>query len=86
MYVQQAVCVILSLTFINFYLSIISAEQRKSLLLEKESIQELKVELSDYSEDVKEMNEIVKAKQADLKLSKGARRYGFQIIIINTEL
>ncbi|KAJ8716495.1 hypothetical protein PYW07_003122 [Mythimna separata] len=50
------------------------AEQKKSLLLEKESIQELKAELLDYSEDVKEMDEIVKTKQADLKLSKGARR------------
>ncbi|KAJ0183143.1 hypothetical protein K1T71_001119 [Dendrolimus kikuchii] len=50
------------------------AEQRKSLLLEKESIQELKAEFMDYSEDVKEMNEIVKTKQADIKLTKGARR------------
>lgn len=50
------------------------AEQKKSLLLEKESIQELKVQLLDYNEDVKEMDEIVKTKQADLKLSKGARR------------
>lgn len=50
------------------------AEQKKSLLLEKESIQELKTELLDYSEDVKEMHEIVKTKQADIKLTKGARR------------
>lgn len=50
------------------------AEQKKSLLLEKESIQELKGELLDYSEDVKEMHEIVKTKQADIKLTKGARR------------
>lgn len=50
------------------------AQQKKSLLLEKESIQELKAELLDYSEDVKEMDEIVKTKQADLKLTKGARR------------
>ncbi|XP_075975018.1 leucine zipper and EF-hand containing transmembrane protein 1 [Anticarsia gemmatalis] len=50
------------------------AQQKKSLLLEKESIQELKAELMDYSEDVKEMQEIVKTKQADLKLTKGARR------------
>ncbi|CAH0587092.1 unnamed protein product [Chrysodeixis includens] len=50
------------------------AEQKKSLLLEKESIQELKTELLDYSEDVKEMQEIVKTKQADIKLTKGARR------------
>ncbi|KAI5637702.1 LETM1-like protein domain-containing protein [Phthorimaea operculella] len=50
------------------------AEQKKSLLLEKESIQDLKGELLDYSEDVKEMQEIVKTKQADIKLSKGARR------------
>lgn len=52
-----------------------TAEQKKSLLLEKESIQELKTELLDYSEDVKEMQEIVKTKQADIKLTKGARRY-----------
>ena len=52
----------------------ISAEQKKSLLLEKESIQELKTELLDYSEDVEEMQEIVKTKQADIKLTKGARR------------
>ncbi|XP_061714054.1 mitochondrial proton/calcium exchanger protein [Cydia pomonella] len=50
------------------------AEQKKSLLLEKESIQGLKLELSEYSEDVKEMQEIVKTKQADIKVSKGARR------------
>ncbi|VVC95978.1 unnamed protein product [Leptidea sinapis] len=50
------------------------AEQKRSLLLEKESISELKTELLDYSEDVKEMHEIVKTKQADLKLTKGARR------------
>ncbi|XP_045499083.1 mitochondrial proton/calcium exchanger protein [Colias croceus] len=50
------------------------AEQKKSLLLEKESIQELKGELSDYREDVQEMDEIVKTKQADIKLTKGARR------------
>ncbi|XP_045449708.1 mitochondrial proton/calcium exchanger protein isoform X2 [Melitaea cinxia] len=50
------------------------AEQKKSLLLEKESIQELKAELLDYSEDVEEMHEIVKSKQADIKLTKGARR------------
>ncbi|XP_072932523.1 mitochondrial proton/calcium exchanger protein [Epargyreus clarus] len=50
------------------------AQQKKSLLLEKESIQKLKTELLDYSEDVKEMQEIVKTKQADIKLTKGARR------------
>lgn len=54
-----------------------TAEQKKSLLLEKESIQELKAELSEYSEDVEEMQEIVKTKQADIKLTKGARRYGY---------
>ncbi|KOB70853.1 Uncharacterized protein OBRU01_12996 [Operophtera brumata] len=57
------------------------AEQKKSLLLEKESISELKTELLDYSEDVKEMNEIVKTKQADIKLTKGATRYRILITI-----
>lgn len=49
-------------------------EKKKSLLLEKESIQELKSELTEYSEDVEEMHEMVKTKLTDLKLTKGARR------------
>lgn len=33
--------------------------------------------MSEYSEDVEEMQEIVKTKQADIKLTKGARRYSY---------
>lgn len=50
------------------------AEQKKSLLLERESIQDMKAELLDYSEDVLELDEIVSTRRADLKLSKGATR------------
>lgn len=76
-----------SLTYLNIIMQFFfAAEQKKSLLLEKESIQELKAELLDYSEDVEEMHEIVKSKQADIKLTKGARRYGHFYFIFILEL
>lgn len=42
----------------------------------------MKAELSEYSEDVEEMQEIVKTKQADIKLTKGARRYSYNWLCI----